>query len=103
MRRSLTSLAIAAAVLAQSSSAWACPMCKYALESDENEPKAYMISILFMIGMITGLFAAVAVFLWWVSRQEKMILTAAGYQHLFENGVSQLQSSPQNPSRPAND
>lgn len=76
-------------ILANSTSAWACPMCKYALETDENEPKAYMISILFMMGTITTLFASVAVLLWWVSKQEKMVINAAGYQHIFENAVSQ--------------
>ena len=74
-----------------SSNVWACPMCKYALESDPLEPKAYMVSILFMMGTIMTLFASVAVLLWWVSKQEKMNLTAAGYQHLFENGVNQPQ------------
>jgi uncharacterized membrane protein len=64
-------------------------MCKYALESDPAEPRAYMVSILFMMGTIMTLFASVGVLLWWVSRYEKMSLTAAGYQHLFENGVNQ--------------
>jgi len=76
-------------VLAQATNVWACPNCKFALEADEHEPKAYMISILFMMGMITSLFAAVAAALWWVSRQDKMTLTAAGYQHLFENAGNQ--------------
>jgi uncharacterized membrane protein len=76
-------------VLANSTSAWACPMCKYALETDENEPKAYMISILFMMGTIMTLFASVGALLWWVSKQEKMVINAAGYQHIFENAVSQ--------------
>lgn len=89
MRRTVKSIAIASLVLAQSTSVWACPMCKYALESDEGQPQAYMISILFMIGMITTLFASVCVLLYWVSKQEKMVINAAGYQHIFENAVSQ--------------
>ena len=89
MSRSLKSIAVAIMVLAQSSSAWACPLCKYALETDENQPKAYMISILFMMGMIMTLFSSVGVLLWWVSKQEKMVINAAGYQHIFENAVSQ--------------
>lgn len=64
-------------------------MCKYALETDENEPKAYMFSILFMIGTISTLFLGVAGLLWWVSKQEKLALNAAGYQHIFENAGSQ--------------
>ena len=89
MRRTVKSIAIATLILANSTSVWACPLCKFALETDENEPKAYMISILFMIGMISTLFACVGVLLWWVSKQEKMVINAAGYQHLFENAVSQ--------------
>jgi uncharacterized membrane protein len=89
MNRILKSIAVGTLVLAQASNAWACPMCKYALETDAPEPKAYMISILFMMGMITALFVSVGVLLWWVAKQEKMALTAAGYQHLFENAGSQ--------------
>ena len=89
MKRTLKSIAFAALVLAHATSAWACPMCKYALETDESEPQAYMVSILFMMGMISTLFASVAVLLWWVSKHEKMAMTAAGYQHLFENAGSQ--------------
>jgi uncharacterized membrane protein len=89
MNRTLKTLALGIVVLAQASNAWACPMCKYALETDTPEPKAYMISILFMMGMISSLFVAVGVLLWWVAKQEKLALTAAGYQHIFENAGSQ--------------
>ena len=89
MKRTLKSIAFTALVLAQTTSVWACPMCKYALETDDSEPQAYMVSILFMMGTITTLFASVAVLLWWVSKHEKMVMTAAGYQHLFENAGSQ--------------
>ena len=90
MNRTLKSMAFTTLIMAYSSNAWACPMCKYALEaSDAPEPKAYMISILFMMGMISALFLSVGVLLWWVSKQEKMALTAAGYQHLFDNAGSQ--------------
>ncbi len=90
MKRTLKTMALGALVImAQASTAWACPMCKYALETDENEPRAYMISILFMMGMISALFSGMAGFLWWISKQEKKNLTAAGYQHLFENAGSQ--------------
>lgn len=89
MNRSARIIAIALLVSAQSSQVWACPMCKYALETDEPEPKAYMFSILFMIGTISMLFTAVAGLLWYVTKLEKMNLNAAGYQHLFENAGSQ--------------
>lgn len=70
-------------------SAWACPMCKLALETDDPQPRAYMYSILFMMGTIFTLFCAVAGFVCWLSRQERRSLEAAGYGHLFENAVSQ--------------
>ena len=76
-------------VLAGASEAWACPMCKMALETDDPQPRAYMLSILFMLGMIGSMFAAVTGLLIWLSRRERLELEAAGYRHLFENGVNQ--------------
>ncbi len=76
-------------VLAGASDAWACPMCKLALETDDPQPRAYMFSILFMLGAIGSMFTGVTVLLIWLSRRERLVLEAAGYQHLFENGVSQ--------------
>ena len=81
-----------ALVLAGVSEAWACPMCKLALETDDPQPRAYMLSILFMLGMIGSMFAGVTGLLIWLSRRERLVLEAAGYQHLFENGVSQQAS-----------
>ena len=89
MKQARTIAAMGTLFLAQASNVWACPMCKYALETDAPEPKAYMVSILFMMGMISTLFFSVGVLLWWVSKQEKMALNAAGYQHLFDNAGSQ--------------
>ena len=83
------SLVALVTVLAGASEAWACPMCKMALETDDPQPRAYMLSILFMLGMIGSMFAAVTGLLIWLSRRERLVLEAAGYQHLFENGVSQ--------------
>lgn len=34
----------------------ACPNCKFANETDSNRPRAYMYSILFMIGMPATIF-----------------------------------------------
>ena len=99
MNRTLRILSLGALVLAQASNVWACPMCKYALETDAPEPKAYMISILFMMGMISALFLGVGVLLWYVTKQEKMALNAAGYQHLFENAGSQPYLAKAKPSR----
>ena len=89
MRQTLKTIVLASLVLVQATSAWACPMCKYALESDDVEPRAYMISILFMMGTITVLFGLVAGLLVWVSRLEKKNLKSAGYEHVLENAVNQ--------------
>ena len=43
--------AVAIAVLLTADSAWACPMCKAAAEADPRLPRAFMASILFMLGM----------------------------------------------------
>ena len=89
MRQTLKTIVLASLVLVQATSAWACPMCKYALESDDVEPRAYMISILFMMGTIGTLFFGMAALCWWVTNLEKKKLRDAGYQHLFENAGSQ--------------
>lgn len=75
-------------LLAGANSAWACPMCKLALETDDPQPRAYMYSILFMMGTIFTLFSAVSGFVWWLSRREQAALRAAGYDHLFDNAVN---------------
>ncbi len=48
--------AVFAAVLGFGSTAMACPNCKFANETESNRPKAYMYSILFMIGMPATIF-----------------------------------------------
>jgi len=65
-----------------------------ALETDDPAPRAYMVSILFMLGMVGGIFAGMIGFLYWLSRSERAALDAAGYQHLFENGVSEHAANP---------
>lgn len=76
------------AVLLAPSSAWACPMCKMALESDDPKPRAYMYSILFLLAMIGTVFGVVTAFLWWMSRWEHRALQQAGYEHLLRNAVT---------------
>lgn len=98
-RTSITLLLALAAVFLTSSDAVACPMCKLALESDDPQPRAYMFSILFLLIMIGTMFSLVTVLLIWLSRREKLVLEAAGYQHLFENGVSQLQVAQSDPQK----
>lgn len=70
------------------SSVWACPMCKMALEEDDPQPRAYMVSILFMLGMISTVTSAVGALMWWVNRAEERALKEAGYEHVLHNGVN---------------
>lgn len=69
-------------------SAWACPNCKFAIEGDAQLPQAYMVSILFMLGMIGAVVGSIVGLLWWMNRQEQAALVAAGYDHLFDNAAS---------------
>lgn len=71
------------------SEVWACPMCKFALEADDPQPRAYMYSIFFMLGAIGSIVGGMIGFLCWLSKHERATMDAAGYQHLFENGVNQ--------------
>lgn len=75
-------------LFAWATSASACPMCKLALETDDPQPRAYMISILFMMGTIFTLFGLVSAGVWWLTRHERRALEDAGYRHLFENAVT---------------
>lgn len=63
-------------------------MCKLALETDDPQPRAYMTSILFMLGMVMAMFSTVGALTWWINRHETQSLEAAGYGHLFHNGVN---------------
>ena len=70
------------------SEVWACPMCKFALEADDPQQRAYMYSIFFMLGAIGSIVGGMIGFLCWLSKHERAAMDAAGYQHLFENGVN---------------
>jgi hypothetical protein len=72
------------------SQASACPMCKLAVQEDDPQPRAYMISILFMLFMITAVIGTFGLLLVWVNRAEKRAIADAGYQHLLQNGVNQV-------------
>jgi len=63
-------LTIAAALFAPST-AIACPMCKTAAEQDENQPKAYMYSILFMLAMPAVIFGTFGYGLYRMNQREK--------------------------------
>lgn len=82
------------AVLSAAQEVSACPMCKLALETDDPQPRAYMISILFMMGMIFTMFGVVGGLVWWLTRHERRSLEEAGYGHLFENAVTESSKRP---------
>jgi hypothetical protein len=82
--------AVLVVLFSAANSAWACPMCKLALETDDPQPRAYMISILFMMGTIFTLFGVTGAVVWWMSKRERHSLEEAGYGHLFENAVTQM-------------
>ncbi len=57
MRRLLFAVSLSLfAVLGPASTASACPLCAQANETEENRPKAYMYSILFMMSMPAVIF-----------------------------------------------
>ncbi|MBL8812469.1 MAG: hypothetical protein JNM43_20060 [Planctomycetaceae bacterium] len=47
----------------------ACPGCKTANETDDRRPRAYMISILFMLGMPATVFAGFSIAFYRLSRK----------------------------------
>ena len=47
----------------------ACPNCKAANETDDLKPKAYMYSILFMIGMPATIFTGFSLSFWRMTRK----------------------------------
>lgn len=49
----------------------ACPMCKAAAEQDDNQPKAYMYSILFMLAMPAVIFGSFGYGLYRMNQREK--------------------------------
>lgn len=58
--------------------AQACPMCKIANEQDSLLPRAYMYSILFMMGTMFSLGGGVAFCVYYLSRKENAALEAMG-------------------------
>jgi hypothetical protein len=60
LARLLTITFVACTVLALlSSSAHACPMCSQSIAEEAHLPRAYMISILFMLGMPAAVFTGI--------------------------------------------
>jgi hypothetical protein len=77
--------------------ALACPLCKIANESTDERPRAYMISILFMLGMMATVSGSVGGLVWWVNRKEKKQLEESGYGHVLHNGVGEFGKPPVTP------
>lgn len=65
-------LAAAGALPVAESPAMACPNCKAANETDSLKPRAYMYSILFMIGMPATIFTGFSVSFWRLARKAKL-------------------------------
>lgn len=61
--------------------AFACPMCKAALEEDDLKPMAYQASILFMLSVPMTIFAGIAVLLFFINRRESKELEHAALQY----------------------
>ncbi len=72
MHRFLVALVFSAALLmgSASSTVQACPMCAEANKQDENRPKAYMYSILFMMAMPALIFTGFGVGLYHLHRKQ---------------------------------
>lgn len=70
--------------------AQACPMCKIANEQDSLLPRAYMYSILFMMGMMFSLGGGVAFCVYHLSRKENAALEAMGQYGGFTADANSL-------------
>lgn len=75
-------------------SAQACPMCKIANEQDSLLPKAYMYSILFMMGMMFSLGGGVAFCVYHLSRKENAALESLGQYGGFTADANSLNLLP---------
>lgn len=70
LTRAMATLAIVLCL--SSSSALACPNCKLGNETESNRPRAYMYSILFMIGMPATIFTGFGISFYRMVRQANL-------------------------------
>lgn len=63
-------VAVVLAVFANTASA--CPMCKEANETDDAKPRAYMYSILFMMGMPAAIFTGFGLSMYRLHRKQQL-------------------------------
>ena len=75
----------------------ACPMCKLANESDSRLPRAYMYSILFMIGMPMTVLSGFSIGFWRLSRKAARLQREA-----MEQSVAGRAIPPCRPSKTPN-
>lgn len=61
-----------ACIMTMSADAYGCPNCKLANESDSALPRAYMYSILFMIGMPATIFTGFGISFYRLSRKAQL-------------------------------
>lgn len=69
-------IALTAACVISAGSASACPNCKMANETDSRKPRAYMYSILFMIGMPATIFTGFAASFYRMNRRTNLSVSA---------------------------
>ena len=65
----------------------ACPMCKAAAEQDENQPKAYMYSILFMLSMPAVIFGSFGYGIYRMNQRENDFSSLDEELHALHNNA----------------
>ena len=67
-------------------SANACPNCKFANETEDNRPRAYMYSILFMIGMPATIFTGFGISFYRMVKKAEAEAAAADLENVSVDG-----------------
>ncbi len=83
-----TLLAVAVCEVLRSSSVWACPSCKLLADQQSEQPRAYMLSVFFMLGNDRRCLWNRHLVLYRLHKYERLQLEEAGYYHLFDNAAS---------------
>jgi hypothetical protein len=89
--------------LTAANTASACPMCKLANESDSRLPRAYMYSILFMLGMPATVLSGFSIGFWRLSRQAARLHLEAAEQPVLgapDPAVEAIQAAEQGSTPP---
>jgi len=83
------------APFSMSSTASACPSCKNANETDDLRPRAYMYSILFMLGMPATVFTGFGIAFYRLSKRaalEQQLLDSAEAETMLSTDVTPQQA-----------